>query len=232
MITVPIEEVIERGVKRRPSGSGSVLSRALRMANVFANGLMLPSGPDASITPITATEFRATFGKDSGLRLDETMVRNEALMMVNVLSGIPSRLSADLSRLPIEKGARRVWYTRDAGYCELDPLASLLRLIGDVHIEDRLPLTPSELAEFEFVVVAAARHENPLPAQQQITEILKCVSSIAKPVIYLSGVDPRLLSGPPYVRCHRMPVQMPVLIDAIKGCQTESKNTKMRVQAA
>ena len=78
VITVPIEEFFDRAVRRAATGIGSVLSRALRMANVYAHGIMLAPVPDAPVTPISSAEYRNTFGAGPVPSLDAVLLRSEA----------------------------------------------------------------------------------------------------------------------------------------------------------
>jgi HD-like signal output (HDOD) protein/DNA-binding response OmpR family regulator len=219
MITVPIEEVLERSALKPQAGVGSMLSRALRVANVYGNALMLPSGPDASITPLSVSECRAIFGNGPPPALDDLTLRSESLTMVNVLSGVTSKEAALLCRPPLDRTDMRIWYARHASYSDFDPLAAWLKMAGTVEVHSKPPSIAPELDACDMVVVAAARQSNPLTLQQQISDLLKATSIRPTPVLYLSGADPQSLSAGSLGRCHKLPVQMPELLDTIKWCR-------------
>ena len=218
MITVPIEEVIERSALKGQAGTGSVLARALRIANVYANALMLPSGPDAAITPLSLTECRSVFGNDPVPLLDDFIIRSEALTMVNMLSGVSARDASSICRPPLERSQSRIWYSRHMIYSELDPVAAFLKMVADVEIHPRAPLLPSEMQDCDLIAVAAPRQCNPLLAQQQVTELLKLTATHPKPILYLSGADPQGLPAGNMLRCLKLPVQLPELVDSLSWC--------------
>lgn len=207
VITVPIEEFFDRAVRRAATGIGSVLSRALRMANVYAHGMMLAPVPDAPVTPISSAEYRNTFGGVAVPNLDPEMLRSEALTAVNLLSGASGAQASALCRPLITGQCGRIWYCRHASYSDFDPLAALLGFAGEVEITDGLP-DPTELGKYDVLVVAAARQENPLPVQQEVGQIVNLTASRPLPVLYLSGAAPDALSAPPQVVCRKLPISL------------------------
>jgi HD-like signal output (HDOD) protein/DNA-binding NarL/FixJ family response regulator len=229
MITVPIEEVIERSAVRPHAGAGSLLARALRMADVYANGLMLPSGGEAVVTPLSAAECRGVYGTDPPL-IDDFILRSDALTLVNMLSGVASREAANICKPPLQKSDARIWYARHAGYGSFDPLEASLRMAGEVETHQKPPSTASELEQCDVMVVAAARQTNPLPAQQQIGELLKLTGSRPTPIIFLSGCDPQGLSVGHLGRCFQLPVQLTQLVDALSWSISQ-QNTRARMVA-
>lgn len=207
VITVPIEEFFDRAVRRAATGIGSVLSRALRMANVYAHGLMLAPVPDAPVTPISSAEYRNTFGAAGVPGLDPQMLRSEALTAVNLLSGVSGAQASELCRPLITGQCGRIWYCRHASYSDFDPLAALLGFAGDVHLSDGLP-DPAELKNYDALVVAATRQENPLATQQDIGQIAQLTAGRPLPVLHLGGVAPDALSAPPQIVCRKLPVTL------------------------
>src|SRR5206468_183247 len=88
LITVPIEEFFERGVRKQGGGIGSLLARALRIANVYAHGLMLAPAPDAPITPVSKAEYRNSFGDSPAPAINGVDLRAEILTSLNALAGL------------------------------------------------------------------------------------------------------------------------------------------------
>ena len=227
VIMVPIEELLERGARRQAAGMGSLLSRALRIANVYAHGLMLAPAADAPVTPITTTEYRSACGQGTPLELDDHVLRSEALTAVNLLSSASSAVTARLCRPAVEPTGLRVWYARQPMYSSFDPLTAFLRLAADVDIHQAIPSSPQQLGGYDAIVVAAARAENPLAAQQEVGQILKLISSQPIPVLYLSGVGPEALPGRGQITCTKLPVSLSGLADffarAAQGRKFEGK---------
>ena len=234
LITVPIEEFFERGLLRgQQVGLGSVLARALRIANVYAHGLMLAPSPDAPVTPISKSEYRNGFGDAEIVRLDDQTLWSEAVMVVNVLSGAPSALAGKIAQPLIPPSGAKIWYSRHASYCDFDPLAAALHFGGDVELHDGLPKSPDELDGFDILVTAASRQENPLPAQQDIGTILKVTAARPLPVLYLSGAEPAALTGLTPDSCHKLPVPLSAIVNlfAKYRAQTSDGNAVGKVNA-
>jgi HD-like signal output (HDOD) protein/CheY-like chemotaxis protein len=213
VIIVPIEEFFERALSKQQVGLGSVLSRALRIANVYAHGLTLAPTADAPITPISKAEYRGAFGNTPVVQLDDQALWSEALMMVNMLSGAPAAVARKLSQPLIAPSRSRVLYVRHTSYCSFDPLAALIRFAGEVEIRDAIPRSSAELGDCEALIVAASRQDNPLLAQQDAGSLSQLLAERPLPFLYLSGVDPQALSALPPGSCHKLPVSLSLLAE-------------------
>jgi hypothetical protein len=221
LITVPIEEFFDRAVRRAATGIGSVLSRALRMANVYAHGLMLAPVSDAPVTPLTAAEYRNAFGVGAPPELDPVQLRSEALTAVNLLSGVSGAQATELCRPLVSGKCGRIWYCRHSSYSSFDPLGVLLGFAGDVEVRDALP-EASDMPKYSALVVAATRQENPLIAKQEVEQILRIAGGRPVPVLYLSGVAGDVLSVPENVVCRRLPIS---LVEALGFLDAVGKDT-------
>src|SRR4051794_40786435 len=127
VITAPIQELFERAAYKRAPGAGSVLGRSLRMANVYAHGLMLAANADEPVVPLTRVEVRGTYGEGAPPPIDDEVLRAEVLMTAGLLMG--SMEASEESSQPLAVRRRlRVGYARHAEYSELDPVLALLRL--------------------------------------------------------------------------------------------------------
>jgi len=201
VIVTPIAEVFARSTNKEEGRGSGILARMLRIANVYAHGLMLAAGLDAPIVPISTTEYRSTFGDAPVPALDPAMLRSEVLMTVNLLAGLSAHEAAELCRPPISPAARKILYWRHASYCGLDPLATLLSFAGEVTIVSQ---TPTDVAGFDALIVAAPRHES--PAQQQLSALTK-LSSNAIPALFLSGLAPQSLAAT-RITCRQLPISL------------------------
>lgn len=216
VITVPIEEFFDRAVRRAATGIGSVLSRALRMANVYAHGIMLAPVPDAPVTPISSAEYRNTFGAGPVPELDAVMLRSEALTQVNLLSGVSGAQAAELCRPLITAQCGRIWYCRHASYSDFDPVAALLGFAGEVEISDGLP-DPLALATYDALVIAAARQDNPQVGQQEVGQIARLTAGRPLPVLYLSGVAAEALPASDQIMCRKLPISLSDAVDFLNA---------------
>lgn len=87
VVTAPIQEFFEREAHLQPSGAGSPLGRSLRIANIYAHGLMLAPGLDEPVLPLSKVECRNTYG-DQIPGIDDGGIRAESLTTAAILAGL------------------------------------------------------------------------------------------------------------------------------------------------
>lgn len=203
VITAPIQEFFERAVYKRPSGSGSVLGRTLRIANVYAHGLRLEAGPDEPVVPLSILECKATFG-DSLPQIDDAGLRAQVLAMSTAFCPSESAKPPELSG----KSNLAIGYVRHGEYASLDPLHSLLTLSGqNITLISGFPAERKELNKFEALVIAAPRSIPPVDASRQIKEFGDVLGGQSINTAYLSGLDAKaVLECPPNVLPLRLPI--------------------------
>jgi len=209
-ITAPIGEFFARAVRKEAADNGDVLARALRIANVYAHGLMLAPTPDAPLTPITAAEYRSTFGAGEAINLDDEIIRSEVLMTVNLLAAVSSAEAAKLLQPMVNKTTARVVYFRHSSYCQFDPLAALLRLTSDVELRHGLPIPTAPVDGSNALVIAASRFENPEATRQEIDHLANFLHDKPVPTLYLTGTDPKDLRVPPCITAAKLPIPLNV----------------------
>jgi hypothetical protein len=203
VISAPIEEFFERGVRKQTSGAGSILGRALRLANVYAHGLLLAVDTDEPVTPLTKEECRNTMG-DSESRIDDEAVRLQVLNAASILAGTSTdAVTAFESLVPAQ--TLRVCYVRHDQYSEIDPLHSLLKL-ATKNVTVRAPAAAgADFAEMDALVVAAKRGSTVSDVQGALETLVN--TTAGRPVLYLSGLEPsELTSIPENITLRRLPV--------------------------
>lgn len=203
VITAPIQEFFERAVYKRPSGSGSVLGRTLRITNVYAHGLRFEAGGDEPIVPLSHLECSATFG-ESMPNIDDAALRAQVLAMAGAF--YPSD-AAKPPELPA-KSDLSIGYIRHGEYAMLDPLHSLLTLSGpNVTLIRGFPADLKELTRFHALIIAAPRSTPPADASRQIKEFGDILGGESLNTLYLSGLDANgVLECPPNVLPLRLPI--------------------------
>lgn len=221
MITAPIQEFFERAVYKQAVGTGSVMGRALRIANVYAHGLMLAPGAGEPVVPLGRTECRTTFG-DTLPVIDDLTVRSQAIATVAELLGSSSSAAGRIMEPFVATGSHRLCYVRHEDCTDLDPLHSLLRLIcRHVALHRALPTKPEELAAVDGIVVAARRGGDPADIQQELERLEKLAESAGVPALYLGGVAPEKLPRLPRgITVERLPTtiqQVGAFLETCKG---------------
>lgn len=211
VITAPIQEFFERAVYKRPSGSGSILGRTLRIANVYAHGLRLEAGPDEPVVPLSNLECKATFGESSIPQIDDAGLRAQVLAMSTVFC--PSE-PAKPPELPV-KSELAIGYVRHGEYASLDPFQSLLNLgAQNVTLISGFPTELKELNKYQALVIAAPRATPPVDASRQIKEFGDVLSGEMPNTLYLSGLDAKAVLECP---ANVLPLRLPINCHQLAG---------------
>jgi hypothetical protein len=144
-----IRNPIERFQKNAKSmGEQPVVSRALALAETYANGLLLASSESSLISPITSKDWAGLSGPTKLAAPDGEEIRSQVYCLTAILSRMNS---ADL-KSPFKKAKSLVWLARDPMFSSADPLATALGELANVEIHDRLP-TPAELNNFSAFAI-------------------------------------------------------------------------------
>ncbi len=205
VITAPIQEFFERADHPRQRGAGSVLGRTLRMANVYAHGLMLAPSPDEPVIPLSKAECISILGHHVP-HLDDSEIRSGAITTAAVLAGMISSNSNKQFEPFIPSRSLRLCYVRHDEYGELDPLHALLRLSAEqVELTSRIPNHPKELEETAAMVVAPSRSAEAAQIQQDLDRLAKLSASWAGRILYLVGGRTGNLTVPQNVTMGKLP---------------------------
>jgi hypothetical protein len=154
IIRQPIESFHRQSPASRTE-KPDILCQILRLADLYANGLLLASDGSSQLTLITTIEARRTLGTDHPPLPDQQVLRSN----VTVLTGLLARLAPDeLGRLlqPLHpKTAAKVFIARHPSISAWDPLTAALQIMSqDVTLHDRLP-TPAECSEHTHLAIFA-----------------------------------------------------------------------------
>jgi HD-like signal output (HDOD) protein/CheY-like chemotaxis protein len=221
VITAPIQEFFERAEHPKQRGSGSVLGRTLRMANVYAHGLMLAQSAEEPVLPLSKAECITTLGHHVP-PLDDSELRSGAITTAAVLAGMMSSNSNKQFEPFIPSRPLRLAYVRNEEYAQLDPLHTLLKLAAErVELMPRFPYQPQEIQEMDAMVVAASRSADATQIQNDIERMTKLSASWPGRILYLAGGRPGNIAGlPETVTIARLPITIADLGAYLAGCQT------------
>jgi len=137
----------------RSQGDVNRIEQTLRMAEYYANGLLLASSPCGTIAPVGLADCREAHLPTSLLQLD--VLRNDVLATTCALSRASSDEERELFRAPPQTRPLRLWYARHRSFSQIDGIEALLGLLGQVEVRDHLPMRPGECAGVGAMVVAA-----------------------------------------------------------------------------
>ncbi len=220
LITAPIQEFFERAVYKQAVGTGSVMGRALRIANVYAHGLMLAPNAGEPVVPLSHTECRTTFGETLPV-IDDLAVRSQAIATVVELLGTSSSSAGRMMQPFVPTGSQRLCYIRNEDCTDLDPLHSLLRLTcQSVDLRRALPSKPEELAQVDGLVIAARRGGDPSDIQQELERVERLLELAGLPALYLGGVGSEKLARVPRgITIDRLPTTIQHIGTFLETCK-------------
>jgi hypothetical protein len=130
------------------------LARILRLADVYANGMMLTASGAAVVFPITQAEARAAVGTIDPPSPDPQVFRGDVLALTTLLARLSTADARALANPPYPKSGARICLARERGLCGFDPIKTALDCLAHVELRDHLP--PSgQASAFDGLVVAA-----------------------------------------------------------------------------
>jgi CheY-like chemotaxis protein len=150
-IRQPIEEYHAGGSAGR---GGGVLVRVLRIADRYANGILLGSSLQCPVGPVTRADARAATGQDHPPRPDGVALRNEIFALSGVLSRLSPKEEADVMTAPYQRRDVRICLVKDPAFSSLDPMFAALESLANVVARETLPMTEELQGHHALVVVA------------------------------------------------------------------------------
>jgi DNA-binding response OmpR family regulator len=136
-ILAPIE-AFHRPEDAGPSPAQS-MARVLRLADQYANGLLLASAGQSPIAPLTRSHCRAAVGEEHPPTPDAEQLRNEIYMLTSMLARLAPRDDAALMAPAYPRSDVRVCLVRDSSLSNFDPIAAALQSLADVVVREALP---------------------------------------------------------------------------------------------
>lgn len=138
----------------------TAVSRALAMAEAYANGLLLVSSDSSLISPISEKDWLALSGQTRLAVPDGEGIRSQVQCLTAILSRMNPADQATLMKSPPKKIEARIWLARDSAYCTADPVATALCEFANVELHAYLP-TPDEINNYSALVVEGRGRNTP-----------------------------------------------------------------------
>jgi CheY-like chemotaxis protein/HD-like signal output (HDOD) protein len=158
-IRTPIETFYRSVPEHLPPTSAHPLAKVLRIADLYANGLLLASSGASCVMPLTTAECRAATGQESPARPDSAQLRSEILSLTGSLARLSTQEEAECMKPLYPAAPTKIWVAHDRALSEFDPVVAALSSLATVDLHDRLPLEARECSGHQALVVIA-RSEN------------------------------------------------------------------------
>ena len=212
-------------------GASGALTRLLRAANYYANGLLLASNGRATVSPMGRAECRQAFGKEEPHRPDMTYFRSEVFYTAGVLARLSQAEAEELMKPPYERRpAAKLWVVREKSYSPFDPLVAALESLAEVRVSDSLSDTAAARECNGLVVIAPSD----LAPEFGGPDIQLAVGKVRQPLktLWLVGrVNGLTLSSSAALKPVRWPVRLDELDRFVGSCLAGAAGQKVAAAA-
>ena len=116
---------------------GAALTRVLRVAELYANGLLLSSSGRSLVAPLTKAECRAVLGRDEPKAPDTTAFRSEVFYTTGVLARLSDDQAQTVMKPHYEGSTTRVCVVREQALSSFDPVTAALSSMAAVSVVER-----------------------------------------------------------------------------------------------
>jgi CheY-like chemotaxis protein/HD-like signal output (HDOD) protein len=165
---------------------GSPVARTLRLADYYANGILLASSVAAPLSSFTRADCRAATGQDDPTPPDNAEMRGQIFCLTGLLVHLSAEDEANLMKPLYERRNVQIWVARDPALSGFDPVAAALEFLATPTLHDRLP-GPDELAGCQAVVVNAQMTQTSGFTLQDIQRACRRPDGSVVPVLWLCG---------------------------------------------
>jgi CheY-like chemotaxis protein/HD-like signal output (HDOD) protein len=160
-IREPVEILHGPGADRTTNALASILW----MAENYANGIMLASGPTSLISPIPQAMCVASTGLTDPPLPDAVALRSEVMCLTAMLARLSASEEAKLMRPMFPPRAANIWLARDPGLSSFDPIETALSSLAEVQVHPRLP-TGSAADNLHGVVIISRSDTKGIAAEE------------------------------------------------------------------
>lgn len=206
-IKAPIRGFHE-GAGNTPASSAA-LTRVLRAAELYANGLLLASSGRSPVAPLTRAECKAAFGREDPKPPDSTSFRSEVFYTTGVLARLSEEEAQTVMQPPFERTQARICVVREAGLSSFDPVTAALESMAQVKVVDATTAVDPKACD-GVVVLAPSDLTAGFNAQN--------VQAAGARVLWLVGRINGMAQRGAAVAPQRWPVRLDELAQFIQGC--------------
>ncbi|WP_428937597.1 HDOD domain-containing protein [Fontivita pretiosa] len=160
----------------------------LRIANLYANGLLLASASSSRVAPVTRADCRHCLGQTDPPRPDAARFRAEIVALTLVLARMSPAEQSQLAKPLYSPTTARIWLARHPSYSAFCPMQTALESLAHVDVQQRLP-TPDELAaaQHDGVVIVAPSGSTPGFTASQVRQVTQSLGDDTSRVLWLCG---------------------------------------------
>lgn len=191
------------------AASGAALSKVLRVAELYANGLLLASSGRSPVAPLTRAECKAALGREDPKPPDPTSFRSEVFYTTGVLARLSEEEAQAVMKPPFERTQARICVVREAGLSSFDPVTAALESMAQVKVVDATTAVDPKACD-GVVVLAPSDLTAGFNAQD--------VQATGPRVLWLVGRINGMAQRGAGVAPQRWPVRLEELAQFVQGC--------------
>jgi HD-like signal output (HDOD) protein len=184
-----IREPVEILHGPKPDKSNNALASILWIAENYANGSLLASGPTSQIAALPQTLCKAATGSPNPPRPDAGSLRSEVVCMTAMLARLSKGDEAKLMAPVFQRRPINLWLARDPGLSLFDPVETALSCLAQVHVYNRLPAGKGEGDDVQGLVILSASPDAPGFKPSDVEYLLNQRSRAGQtlPLLWMSG---------------------------------------------
>jgi HD-like signal output (HDOD) protein/DNA-binding response OmpR family regulator len=179
----PILEYQSHGPGAR---GGSAQSQLLKVADLYANGMLLSCSNLSPIRPLLLEETNAATGQENPPAPDSAAIRGEILSLTATLSRFSPEQQAQVMAAPFPRRPIRIGLVREPGLSTLDPTEVALQLLADVVSASTLP-NPDQTADLRGMVVLTRSSSSAGFGAAEIKKASTRSNGSVLPTLWLAG---------------------------------------------
>jgi hypothetical protein len=184
------------------------LGSAVRLADMYANGLLLSSSGRELIVAVTQAECRATTGQPHPAVPDGERFRAEMFALTTMLARLSPADEEKFTKPYYARTKHPVCLVRDPGLSRFDPITAAAMALADTTVMEKLPDRP--MAGGLLIVVTGAADASGFSA-----EAIAKVADPARTLWLTRRSDAAAANPPALAEAPIQPVNMPVPIEAL-----------------
>ena len=200
------------------SAAAAAVTRVLRAAELYANGLLLASSGRSFVAPLTKAECRAALGRDEPKTPDTTTFRSEVYYTTGVLARLSEEQAQAVMKPEHERSPARICVVREPALSQFDPVTSAITCMAEAKVVERLADVRPD--EFDGLVVLATSDLTAGFTSPEIQQVASRAGAAgaARPTLWLVGrINGMTLRGAT-VAPQRWPVRLDDLAGFIRVC--------------
>jgi HD-like signal output (HDOD) protein len=162
------------------------LSRILREANSYANGMLLAADTASSIAPLRRAECESLLGNADPPALDNEKFRSGVFSLTLLMARLSRDEEAELAKPLLPRSDAKVWLARDPAFSALCPIAAALATSASIDVHERLPKL-EELSNYRGLVVVSAQQNTSNFAAADVQAIATKMVEPNRQILWITG---------------------------------------------